>query len=432
MNFKAQLGFIFFSLVFSFTTSSFSQTFDAEKYSKDISQIQLYKDSDSYYKKIQLAQNAHKRIWMSTMIFDCSDSSMVFWNELARKQKEENVDVRIMGEGLYLGTVVSNCKNILKNLDLKVTSVFDHLGKGSSLTRMQHQKYMIFDDEEVILGGQNFIKYTNLSNDNNLYVRDTDVYIKSNRISQEVQNEFVWMWNEFTKADKINDESYEGIEAIKSNKASCRIVSQNPRRGLDQADEFLREQISKAHTAHFISPDVQWTESSRTFQLLKKRINTNTTSEHQMRNADFLKQRINQGLQFVLIRPGYAKTPDEGSMFFRDSANILLERKDYLGAGLSGLGDLLYKRLSRGSDAKTLQGLKEGLSEKIHVFEYKKYTHTKAYIFDNKIAMLGSINFEHHSLDGNYEMGFVCDDPRFVNQMIEMFEQDKFNSQKVL
>jgi phosphatidylserine/phosphatidylglycerophosphate/cardiolipin synthase-like enzyme len=124
----------------------------------DISDIVVLRDKDSYAKKLELVKNAKTSIWMSVMVFDCKESSKDLFHEMIKKQ-EEGLDVRILAEGLYMKTISNPCYKYLTESGLKVTQVFDHLRKGGSLARMMHQKFFVIDGEEIVMGGQNFIKY---------------------------------------------------------------------------------------------------------------------------------------------------------------------------------------------------------------------------------------------------------------------------------
>lgn len=378
----------------------------------DISEITVLKNSDSFIKKFQTVKQAQKSIWVSVMIFDCSESSRMLFDELLRKQNEDHVDVRILAEGLYMKSIVNGCYRDLKESGLRVVQVFDHLRKGGQISRMMHQKFFVVDNQEVIMGGQNFIKYENQSNWENSYVRDTDVYLKSNRIAQAVSEEFVWMWNFFSKTDKIEQFNFISNEDP-LNKSACRILIQNPRRGLDEADEFLTEHLKSAKTSlKMYSPGVFYGKDDF-FSILKEKVN----------NSDF---------QYELIRPGIAKQADELTMFFNDSIQKNLQQVNPVGIVFSALGKGIAKLIANKGVNAGLKSLKQNYGDRIKVYDYPRYSHSKVYIFDQEIAMMGSVNLDDHSLGNNYEIAFSCDDPRFVNQLTDMFSEDLLKTKQSL
>ena len=68
--------------------------------------------------------------------------------------------------------------------------------------------------------------------------------------------------------------------------------------------------------------------------------------------------------------------------------------------------------------------MQENYGNNIKLYDFPRYTHSKVYIFDEKIAMIGSVNLDDNSLENNYEIAFSCDDPRFVSQLVQMFNDD--------
>lgn len=54
----------------------------------------------------------------------------------------------------------------------------------------------------------------------------------------------------------------------------------------------------------------------------------------------------------------------------------------------------------------------------------KYYIHAKTFIFDNRYAVIGSINLTQQSLDSNRELAAVTQDAIIIKQLNETFEQD--------
>ena len=74
-------------LLLAFLTLA-GQVVNAEDYQDStIQDMVLLKDYRSYNKKLELVKNAKKRIWISVMAFDCSDSSQALFDELIYKQQ---------------------------------------------------------------------------------------------------------------------------------------------------------------------------------------------------------------------------------------------------------------------------------------------------------------------------------------------------------
>lgn len=52
------------------------------------------------------------------------------------------------------------------------------------------------------------------------------------------------------------------------------------------------------------------------------------------------------------------------------------------------------------------------------------YIHAKAFIFDNKKAVIGSINLTKASLDNNRELAIMTNDPKVISQLKKTFQRD--------
>ncbi len=374
--------------------------------SSDIQNIQILKDSQSFDKKLEIVSKAKKSIWMSVMVFDCSESSKFLFDKMIEKQEKENVDVRIIAEGLYMKTLSSPCYKYLKNNNIKVTQVFDHLKKGGNIKRMMHQKFFIVDEEEVILGGQNFLKYQNEANEENQFVRDNDVYIKSRRISHEAADEFVWQWNFFSDYDKINNFEFVNDNTLNN----CKIYIQNPRRNKDEIDQYLSDNlISSTQSLKMYTPGMIY-EKNNIFNMLKEKV-------------------IN-GYDFRLILPGQSKNNNEATMFFKFHKEDQWPTNQ-ASAVLNFLGQTITHALSKKSIKGGLENVILNQQGKGIIYGYPRYSHSKIYIFDNKTAFIGSLNLDDQSLDNNYEIGFGCDDPDYINQLTQMFDEDVLKATQV-
>lgn len=57
------------------------------------------------------------------------------------------------------------------------------------------------------------------------------------------------------------------------------------------------------------------------------------------------------------------------------------------------------------------------------IFENSKlYNHDKMMIIDNKILMIGSMNFSDNALDNNREIGIITTNQKLIDQQYQLFE----------
>jgi cardiolipin synthase len=84
----------------------------------------------------------------------------------------------------------------------------------------------------------------------------------------------------------------------------------------------------------------------------------------------------------------------------------------------------------RNSDVVFADWIREGLypslmDDGIEIHEYLgRVLHAKTMVFDNRLAVVGSANFDYLSISMNWELGLVIDDPEIVRQLMDQYEKD--------
>jgi len=70
----------------------------------------------------------------------------------------------------------------------------------------------------------------------------------------------------------------------------------------------------------------------------------------------------------------------------------------------------------------------------VEIYEYKgpQYLHAKSAIFDDSLALVGSYNMDPRSAYINTELVFIIDDKNVVSKLASIIEEDKANSVKVI
>ncbi len=91
----------------------------------------------------------------------------------------------------------------------------------------------------------------------------------------------------------------------------------------------------------------------------------------------------------------------------------------------------------RNSDVAFADWIREGLypslmDDGVEIHEYlERVLHAKTMVFDNRLAVVGSANFDYLSISMNWELGVVVDDPEVVRQLIQQYEKDLESSDVV-
>lgn len=89
------------------------------------------------------------------------------------------------------------------------------------------------------------------------------------------------------------------------------------------------------------------------------------------------------------------------------------------------------------SDVALADWLREGLypslmDDGIKFHEYHgRVLHAKSMVFDDRLAVVGSANFDYLSISLNWELGVVVDDPAIVSELMNQYDRDLKSSETV-
>lgn len=91
----------------------------------------------------------------------------------------------------------------------------------------------------------------------------------------------------------------------------------------------------------------------------------------------------------------------------------------------------------RNSDVAFADWIREGLypslmDDGVEFHEYLgRILHAKTMVFDDRVAVVGSANFDYLSISMNWELGVVVDDPEIVGQLMAQYRLDLEMSERV-
>ena len=87
-----------------------------------------------------------------------------------------------------------------------------------------------------------------------------------------------------------------------------------------------------------------------------------------------------------------------------------------------------FRSDSRLSDASTFSFLGQALEAGVRVFRYKKgFLHSKAFVIDDSISIVGSCNLDERSFVHNFEANAFIYEPKTALKLKDLFENDMKN-----
>jgi phosphatidylserine/phosphatidylglycerophosphate/cardiolipin synthase-like enzyme len=175
--------------------------------------IQLLVDGvQSYPVRWRMLENARQSIHFSTM-YIFADKTTKRLGDLLIRKKKDGVDVKIIVYGFYsLGNLPFYARMRKSGIEIqKYSSVPDVLFHGPKRfwTRHLHDKYLVVDGQEALLGGMNWsARYERGGTKAKVAWRDTDIYVRGPQ-AEIIEKEFMKRWWRNTDREKLDQGSQE-------------------------------------------------------------------------------------------------------------------------------------------------------------------------------------------------------------------------------
>jgi len=329
----------------------------------------LFNGENKFPKVIETLKRAKHHIHIEYYIFENDEIGNSIVDVLIEKAKE-GVEVRFIYDDYGSRPVRGKMLKRLKEAGVKafpfhrVTFIY----LANRLNYRNHRKIIIIDGSEAFVGGINVSdKYINGSNRNQMYWRDTHLYIKGQAV-YILQHTFMCDWNFCAKDSMGPTLDYFPILPI-----------------LDVDDNKV-VQIAAS------GPDSK--KPTILYSLL---------------------QVINLAKEEVLITTPYF-IPGESMM---DSLII------------AALGGVKIKLLVPGiSDSKLVNAAARSyyndlLEAGVDIYIYTKgFVHAKTLVVDRKIAVVGTANMDYRSFDLNFEVNAIVYDKVIASELADVFYED--------
>jgi phosphatidylserine/phosphatidylglycerophosphate/cardiolipin synthase-like enzyme len=456
----------------SMLTADFNRKIDAISDSELTrgNKTKLLINGDSYLEKLNQVKNAKKSIYVMVMSFASDPSSFALIDALVEKQKQ-GVEVQVILEKLWTTTVFRNTMQRFIDGGVKLLLADDMFHLRKSKRTLFHNKIWIFDDQTVIVGGQNIVNSSNNSTGFNHWNKDIDVRIEGPMVT-DIISEFTTLKERYDeptcrrKTRKFNLDQGRSTEDLKEMVSQRKqLETEQGHRGKNLYDQwFLNQETATDGVCRFV---IQGTQKNNF-------ILANTYSEffRFARNELFLtSQHVNYDIDEM--DDGDEENDDPATMMFQsiyDSAsngvnvnlltngidggfaeigqNIAMGRRDpkrevrrqqilasHIARGKEPI--TLLGRLSRYLGLKSTQKFRKYLDNGIahpgfNAWMHFQYVHSKTVLIDNVLSSIGSFNFEPFSAEHSHESAIFCYDRQLAADLKTDYVRDIVNSTPVL
>lgn len=373
-------------------------------------------DSDiAFHEKLRMVREAEERLYVSVMFFGCDETS----DALAEAMKERaaaGVDVRLLTEGVYRRSLGERCADRLIAGGVKVASAGAAL-KRSSPEAVLHYKVWIRDGEELIEGGSNILDYENKGTGYNFLDRDTDLHVTGPMVT-DAEEGFLLAWDRWSRDTDGDDDRQTELEAEKQRQRDeglrgaehyeawlsdpdqrmdgvCRIAMQammNERHAIAPIVEAhlaaTREQVVMVSPAMFDDEYDTSTQIGRLMDLLHRRDQPDDP-------------------RVVILSNGRGGASGELGIWLLRKAwfNRLGGRRVWSNTLFQFL-EVTRRRASLRNRAGALAVLED--NPRVEIWNYFQHLHTKTWLLDREVTVVGSWNLDLNSADKNYEQAVIC------------------------
>ena len=415
--------------------------------------VELLENGLSFNRKIEEVNKAKSFVLIAVMSFFCDASSKLLEDALLRKVGE-GVDVKIMVEKVWTKAAMMKCMKRMMKGGIDVVLADDLLKKGEEQS-LFHDKFMVIDNERVIMGGSNIMASDNISTGMNHMNRDNDVFIEG-PIASDATLAFVDLWRRFaTKKNAKNIEKDARVKEISHYEKLAldqkKVELENKSRGVNLYAEKLNNPSTRSQgVCRFMnqSPSTDRNKLSKVFieyiQNAKSRMSmTNGNAfyfdlpEHKdkERARDTWNKKlyraifgtVERGVKLDIIGNGIDGGYGEASnMFKRMYLKNRFRANPVPKAIASFLADFMDK-----TAAKKNQPYLEELARKqnIRAWTHFQYMHSKKMQIDRVVTVVSSYNLDEWSADKSHESAVICLDDRLNSEMEKSFLKDVINSE---
>lgn len=401
----------------------------------------------AWYARWWVMENAKKSIDMTYFIVEQDIFGMSMLGMLLKKARE-GLQIRIMLDArgtktltrTFVGQDVMQALAKLPNVIIKTfnpasTALLQAFLDIRHITASNHDKILLADEEFLVTGGRNIsMSYFVDPKDVPTVYRDSDVVIQSKIVADQAKQAFEEEFNQHSnfiiKKDLLGDwksRSYildlayqamrrymmgMGLYKIDPTKMSKKVVTE-----LESFNKELTTYKSLPGYAGFRLFEGQHEAPARILDKSSRNGFRNDISFNIISFMNTAKEEI------IIQNPYVVLTPDMDAAIKR--------------ASKKGVKVIIHTNSPMSSDSLLTQAMFLGdwksimaESENVRIFGYKLQNklHSKVFVFDRKIAVIGTYNMDYVSEQINSEEVAVIKSRPFANQVAKRIDQDIANS----
>jgi len=392
-NFKKHL--LLLSLLLSLFVSSFA-------YADSVRILDNARDALSL--RYELIKKAKSQILISYFIFAEDETSMEIL-ALLREKSREGVDVKIIVDALfnsiprYVGTHLTQSGIQIKNFNK-----FNIFRFGRSIKNRMHDKMLVVDGEEIILGGRN-IEDTYYDRADKNYT-DRDVYVAGNtaKMASEYYLE-LWQAKHLTNFKLAKPK-------IKRAKKHAKYLKQ-----LEEAVEIIDNAQSKYLNKKMIFSFAHWTSKAievDSVELAHDEISSVKNSK--VGTTQKLYELLKNAKHTVIIDSPYLIMTRKLKNIFKKliSENVKIRILTNSLKSTDGLFPAAGYLNQRRKIAK--------MGIELYEYNSKDSFHSKSFVIDNEVAIIGSFNLDPRSQNLNTETLAIIRDERVAKRLTESMD----------
>ncbi len=382
--------------------------------------------NEALYSRINIIENAKNEILISYFIY-AGDESGLFFLSLLQQKKLENPDIKIKllidangskidRKYLYFceqqGIEIKEFHPLPKLIvPLKNVSLKNFISGLRNFNMRMHDKFIIVDGEKFISGGRNIENsYFGLDNRN---FNDRDMYFQSKSLTNDVRKYYLKLWNSKYVKNITYFKKQNSLEAYKDSE----IV-------FDEYKNVIRTQRENYKDLYKdFDPVTKGTSFSKAVFL------SSYDGQNDVMNPVLLSTSLfnlmHKSDSSVLIESPYLLPTKP---LYRLFENLEKRGTEVVCVTNSNCSTDVMP-ISAAYDNQKKKLLKQG----VEIYESigPDYLHFKSAVFDDRIALAGSYNFDPRSAMINTELVFLIFDEKLALKMKEMIVTDMQSCVKV-
>lgn len=379
----------------------------------------LVDNDEALRARIDLIKNAKKEICFEYFESDNDQTTLILLS-LLRKKAKEGVKVKILLDDLYNGIPQEYLSSLMKegkgNLDIRVFNKFS-LFNPFAITHRSHDKLLSVDGKKAILGSRNATKeYFGKNTDASKNYRDIDVLV-AGKSAEDAHDYFIDLWNNKHDVSRpslgFHDKKYSLSHCASREKGQweceqrVRRAQKKQKKATKEMDQIYSEfEVEDCkHEGIDTSSLKSLTEVAKIKFLGNNPHASIFDGEHQIKDQiyELIETRAKESI--TIVSPYFFPSKEGLKMLARmKKKNPKLKIKVITNSLKST--DNLYAQAG-------YHEIKDQLIEMgIELYEYHgpNIEHAKTILIDDKIAFVGSYNFDRRSESINREVGVVMED----------------------